>query len=253
MRFKYARAIERCFRKFLHGNRVRVDYSCSGLGVRAKNISFMEDPTFKNSWNEIAEANASRWDGETPDLRWKSHLIVCAAQQGLTLDGDFVELGVNTGLLASMVMKTTDFNQSGKKFYLFDTFEGIPLECATETERAASEAKNDLMYSGDVYAAAKRAFEPYKSAVLVKGILPGSLDHVPLEKIAFLSVDLNVVTPEIESIKAIWDRITPGAMIVLDDYGAGGHEEQYDGWNSFAISKNKAIFTSPTGQGLLVK
>lgn len=253
MRFKYARSLERWFRNLLHGNRIRADYSCSGLGVRAKNIGFMDKPLFKKSWDEVAAANAMYWGGETPDLRWKSHLILTAAFHGLSLEGDFVELGVSTGIYSSMVMKVADFDRYGKQFFLFDTYEGIPLESATDTERKESIAKNKLLYSGDVYGAAQRAFGRYPSAVLVKGILPGSLSQAPLDKIAFLSIDLNVVTPEIECIEILWDRITPGAMIVLDDYGACGHEEQYEGWNHFALLKGKIIFTSPTGQGLLVK
>jgi predicted O-methyltransferase YrrM len=64
---------------------------------------------------------------------------------------------------------------------------------------------------------------------------------------------LNSVVAEMGVAKEIWDRMTPGGMIVLDDYGFGGHEEQNKAWNEFARSKERVIFAVPTGQGILIR
>ena len=74
-----------------------------------------------------------------------------------------------------------------------------------------------------------------------------------LSAIAYLHMDLNNAIAEMETIEAIWDRITPGAPIVLDDYAFGGHEAQYEAWNAFGKEKDHPIFTLPTGQGLMLK
>ncbi len=71
--------------------------------------------------------------------------------------------------------------------------------------------------------------------------------------IAYLSVDLNVAKYEQQCIERVWDRLVPGAHIVLDDYAFVGHEDQYDMWNEFTSLKNHMVLTLPTGQGLIIK
>ena len=51
--------------------------------------------------------------------------------------------------------------------------------------------------------------------------------------------------------EAIWDRLTPGGMIVLDDYGFGGHEEQRAAWDAFTAARGARVLALPTGQGLI--
>jgi O-methyltransferase len=240
-------------RKARYGNRIKVQYFADGLGVQGRSLSFMEAPRFQGAWNDVARFNDQYWGGNTPDIRWRAHLITWAAEQALRLDGDFAEFGVNTGIFSSMIFKTTGIAETGKKFFLFDTYEGIPLEKATESEIEGSKKINSKLYIHDAYKVAKEVFDQYPNAVLVKGILPASLSQVAIDKLCFASIDLNLVTPEIEVIREIWDKLVPGAYVVLDDYGFAGHRDQHAAWNDFAQSKGRSIFTSPTGQGLLQK
>ncbi|MFO1034700.1 MAG: hypothetical protein U1E15_11695 [Hyphomicrobiales bacterium] len=57
------------------------------------------------------------------------------------------------------------------------------------------------------------------------------------EKIAYVSVDLNNAPAEQAVIECVWPRLSPGAIVVLDDYGFTAHAEQYVMWNDFARSK----------------
>ena len=56
-----------------------------------------------------------------------------------------------------------------------------------------------------------------------------------------------------ETIRALWDRITPGAVIVIDDYAFRHHDRQYAMWNAFAEAHGTSVLTVPTGQGLMIK
>ena len=104
----------------------------------------------------------------------------------------------------------------------------------------------------DVYEIAKRNFAPFPNAVLVRGELPGTLDNVTIGKISYLSVDLNAASFEKASIEKVWDRVVPGAAIVLDDYAFLGHEEQNSMWDA-AADHGQVVLTLPTGHGLIVK
>ena len=87
----------------------------------------------------------------------------------------------------------------------------------------------------------------------VRGILPGTLSQVKFGRIAYLSMDLNNAAPEKAVIEQLWDRLVPGAMIILDDYGWTECKAQYDMWNAFARRVDHHIAPLPTGQGLLIK
>ena len=53
------------------------------------------------------------------------------------------------------------------------------------------------------------------------------------------------------TINAVQDRLSAGAHVVLDDYAFAGHEAQYRAWNDYARTRQRAILTLPTGQGLM--
>jgi O-methyltransferase len=247
------RRIEKALKKLVFGNRVRVDYFADGLGVRQRNLTFLEDLAFQRAWNKVSVFNNKYWNGKTPDIQWRAHLSIWAAEQALRLEGDFAEFGVNTGILSAMIFHMTTLSETDKRFFLFDTYEGIPIEQARDSERAKSEKMNQELYKHDAYAIATEVFEGYKNAVLVKGVLPQSLADVEIDKLCFVSFDLNLVEPEIKVINEIWDKLVPGALVVLDDYGFASFPEQHSAWNEFAASKARTIFLCPTGQGLLQK
>jgi len=105
----------------------------------------------------------------------------------------------------------------------------------------------------DCYEVARKNFAPFPNARLVRGILPESLANTQIERIAYLSMDLNNAVAEIATVECLWPKLSPGAIVVLDDYAFSGYEAQYRAWNDFAQSKGQMVLTVPTGQGLLIK
>ena len=235
--------------------RMRVDYRADGFGVRKKNLGFFDDPAFARAWAESSRLNAEGWQklkGGVPDIRWRAHVCCWAAQHGLSLDGDFVECGVHTGILSLVVCHYLDLTKTRKKFWLFDTYEGIPLDGLEGTDRRQAEYANTEIYF-DVWAIAQRNFSTFDCARLVRGVLPESLTGADCDRIAFLSIDLNNARAEKSTIDVLWPKLVPGALVVIDDYAFKGHERQYEMWNNFAREVGKMVLTLPTGQGLLIK
>ena len=76
---------------------------------------------------------------------------------------------------------------------------------------------------------------------IIKGAIPTTLNYVKIEKICFLSVDMNSVKPEIDSLNYFWDKLVSGGMIVLDDYGYPGCIDQKHAHDKFAESKKIQI------------
>ena len=184
------------FRRKVAGTNVRMTYSADGFGVRKKYIPFQNDKQLSQVWQQVCSDNDPHWFGETPDIRWRVHVCVWAASNCLRLEGDFAEFGVNTGILSSAVMKLVDVDSSGKKFFLFDTYEGIPEDMATQSELKRTQSMNKDLYSGDILGTAQRVFSAHKSAEIVQGLLPGSICEADFKSLAYVSIDLNSVNAE---------------------------------------------------------
>lgn len=243
MAFGVGRAIKK---KLKPRKNIDFEYVADNVGVRNKNLSFMSEKKFSDAWEKAVEANKPAWGGRTQDIRWRAHTAVWAARHGLALEGDFVECGVFLGYLSITICHCLGFEEIPKKFYLFDTFEGIPDDGREQT-------RNQNKPYFDCYEIAERNFSDFQNVVLVKGKLPETLSLVDMHKIAYLSMDLNHAVYEREVIEELWCKVESSAVILIDDYAFHRHEEQYEMWNEFAGSKGCSILTMPTGAGVLIK
>lgn len=242
-------------RKERNKDRMKVTFQADGLGVSKKNTSFLDEPAFSSAWSKASDLNREGWSKTgigVPDIRWRAHTCCWAAKNAMHLDGDFVECGVHTGLLSLTAAFYVDLNSTEKAFWLFDTYDGIPVKNLSGMELSLAKKYNDGIYF-DVYELAKRNFASFENAKIVKGLIPDSLLNCEIEKISYLSIDLNNAPAEKSAIEHLWPKLVAGAIIVLDDYACRGYEAQYEMWNRFALDVGHTIMSLPTGQGLLIR
>ena len=64
---------------------------------------------------------------------------------------------------------------------------------------------------------------------------------------------MNISYPERMALQFFWPKLSSGAVVVLDDFGWRGFEEQRESITEFARIAGVEILTLPTGQGLIVK
>jgi len=163
-----------------------------------------------------------------------------------------VECGVNTGILSLAVSDYYRFAECDRTFYLFDTFNGIPEEQMPPEEREKKLLENELFYP-DCYEQAKANFAPYPNMKLIRGRVPDTLEGAKIDRVAYLSIDMNVAEAELAAIEYFWDKLVPGAPVVLDDYGWSAYASQKHVLDKFAAGVGSSILTLPTGQGLMFK
>jgi macrocin-O-methyltransferase TylF-like protien len=96
-------------------------------------------------------------------------------------------------------------------------------------------------------------FSQWKNVSLIEGSIPETLPLVRTNKIAYLQLDMNCSIPEIAAIQFSWERLVPGAFVLLDDYAFYGYVSEKIAMDRFAREKGINILSLPTGQGLLVK
>jgi O-methyltransferase len=225
-----------------------------GFATRNKSIEAINERGLVQAyeWSARTEFDGRKPNWQKHDLRWRAHICVWAATQALKIEGDFVECGVDTAILSGVVIKQLDFARVPRKFWLFDTFNGIPLHPdMSARERGAAQGLNKIYF--DCFEFVKQKFSGYPNVELVRGVLPESLEAIEGRKIAYLYVDLNNAPAESGVIERLWPQVSQGAIVVLDDYTQVGHEEQHEMWNAFAEKHGLMVAALPTGQGLLIK
>jgi hypothetical protein len=236
-------------------------YEKDGL-VTWTNCDFCADPHFLASYDLGARTLSIFNSKKAQNFRygeWRVYICCWAAEVAKNLSGDFVECGVNSGFLSRAVMNYVDFKaMNDRRFYLFDTFRGIPVEQLSESEIGLGiKDKNNELYNHDIYEQVKKTFSEFDNAVLIQGVVPDSLAQARIEKVCYLSIDMNCAFPELQALEFFWDKLVAGALIVLDDYGFSANQTGYINQklaiDSFAIKKGVSVLSLPTGQGLIVK
>jgi len=227
----------------LHGPAV---YNADGLAT-SNNSDFLKDERFTRAYNAAAATNP--WEGFTS--QWRFYIVCWFAEYVKHLEGDYVECGVNTGAYSKAIIEYIDFDKTGKTFFLLDTFEGLVKEQVTEEEAKAGVANYLDAYS-NVYEQVKKTFQHHNVSI-IKGAVPGTLPQVTTDKIAYLSIDMNVTKPEIDAMEFFWDKLVSGAVLIHDDYGFPQHINQKIAVDAFAKRKKVPVLCLPTGQAIIFK
>lgn len=217
------------------------DFYADGMKLWDKNLASLNDPRFLNAYKSGVTGGAH--------IEFRAYVCCWAASQAIKLPGDFVECGVNEGLLSLTVCHYLDFNSLDKSFYLFDTYQGIPADQITARERRRA---TQHKYS-ECYERTKEKFASFPKATLVRGKIPETLQTVQIDKVSYLSIDMNIAKPERDAIDFFWPKLSPGGIVILDDYAFAGYEAQHEVMDDFAAKVGTRILTLPTGQGMLIK
>jgi hypothetical protein len=229
-------------------------YNEDGL-IANKNLSFLSQDFFKKGYDRAVQATG----GIDLQARWRFNIALCLAHTASKLEGDFVECGVARGFLSSGIMHSLNWNNLGKNFYLFDTFEGLDINYLSDAEKKqfGNISEVNKLAAEDVYCkdfeAVRKNFSEWQRVQLIKGSVPETLNNVQVDKVAYLHIDMNCVFPEIKAIEHFWPKVLKGGIVLLDDYAFPGCEQQQEGWDKWATDNDVKICTLPTGQGLILK
>jgi len=212
---------------------------------------FLDDQRFMEAY-EIGKA----LDGDfllrnNYEIHWRMHVLCWAATLVKDLPGDFVDCGVCKGMYARIVMHYINFENLDKTYYLLDTFTGLDEEYSSKEEMRKDESFGYKKLTG-LYERVLDTFRDFNVNV-IQGSVPDTLPEVKSEKICYLSVDMNCVAPEIAALDYFWDKLVPGGVIILDDYGYDNNRDQKIAHDEWAAKKQIKILSLPTAQGLIIK
>lgn len=203
-----------------------------------RNLSFLDDEKFMAAFNAHVITDVER------SLIWRLAVVCWAARSGLRLEGDFVEAACYKGTTARIVCDYVDFSdQSSRNYYLYDLFE----HDETMPHHAMPE------HSKQLYQRVRQRFEKLPNVHITQGRLPDSLAIAAPEKIAFMHLDVNNADAEVGTLEVLFDRMVPGAVLILDDYGWGAYRQQKMAEDPWLQQRGYQVLELPTGQGMVIK
>ena len=178
-------------------------YIEDGMGTNHV-ADFLSDPRFIRAYQKSVATGS--WHG--CELRWRVYNACWAAKRALDLHADFVECGVNRGGLSSAVTEYIDFDNVPQQVLP----SGYILRCPGYLQKP-----NRFDYQ-ECYEDVLKTFAPFPNVRIIRGRVPETLPMVMSNRIGYLSLDMNNPIPEVAALKFFWDKLVPGAVVILDDY-----------------------------------
>ncbi len=212
--------------------------------------TFLEDERFNKS-RQLAE---SRWmdnnNNSVRNITWRLHTALWGAGVALNSkieDAIFVECGTGKGFMAAGITSYFNFDKLHRPdFYLVDIFSSVLQDASGDKLKPA-----DFAYTEDVEGV-KEYFSKYPSVKIKQGLIPECLIEIPDQPISFLHIDLNSAVAEAAALNKMKRRLRRGSLILFDDYGGVGGDEQALVHETFAKENDRDLLVLPTGQAVII-
>lgn len=213
-------------------------YTGDNLFTYNRNLGFLDDKPFMDAFERHAETSIEK------AVLWRMSTILWGVRNGLRLEGDFVECACYKGTTVRVVCDAVNFQERGDRhYYLYDLFNHDP----SLPHHAMPE------HSKELFARVRSRFSDLPNVTVTQGRVPDVLAEVAPEKIAFMHLDLNNADAEIGALETLFDRMVPGAVLILDDYGWLGYRAQKMAEDPWLAQRGYHVLELPTGQGLVIK
>jgi O-methyltransferase len=140
------------------------------------------------------------------------HLVSQVLAYGV--EGDFVELGCNTGDSSVLITKILQAYDSDKKLAVYDSFEGLPPAKIIDGDfykEGYCKTSEDVL---------RLSFKKYNLPVpeIHKGWFQDTLPDGLPERISFAYLDGDFYDSILVSLQYVYPKLSPGAVCLIDDY-----------------------------------
>lgn len=134
------------------------------------------------------------------------------------VDGDIVELGCFVGTTSLFLQRLARQQSPAKTLHVYDSFAGLPQKSPQDQSPAGEQFK-----AGELLASKAQLIKHFKHAGLPLPVIhkcwfeqlaPADLPG----RISFAFLDGDFYRSILASLKVVWPKLAPGAVIVVDDY-----------------------------------
>jgi len=165
----------------------------------------------------------------------RAYMLYQFANVARHLAGDVAQVGVYKGGMARMLAEV--FKDSGKDFFLFDTFDGLPGQ---------KEIFADASIEG------VRAYLAGYRTTFKQGFFPDTASDIN-KNFAFVYLDADLEKSIADGLEFFYPKMTTGGFIVVDDYGSKYWPGVKTSVDAFARKINACPIISAWSQCVFVK
>ena len=176
---------------------------------------------------------------------YDAYLIYSIAKTQEKLDGDMAEVGVFQGGSAKLICEA----KGERKFYLFDTFEGLPDVSDIDTHFGKKFWEKN-QFNNTTEESVEKFLNNYENIKIVKGIFPDSAKNIQETKFSFVHLDVDLYQSTIDCLKYFYPRLVNGGIILIHDFHTDGIKKAI---KEFSTENDTHIIDLSGTQGLLLK
>lgn len=140
------------------------------------------------------------------------------------IPGDLIETGVWRGgacIMMRAVLKA--YGDTTRRVFVADSFCGLPAPNPDIAADAGDEhyTFSELFVSSEQVRANFAKYDLLDSQVcFLEGWFSDTLPTAPIDQIALLRLDGDMYESTMDALNALFDKVTPGGFVIVDDYGA---------------------------------
>jgi O-methyltransferase len=180
----------------------------------------------------------------------------------LEIEGDVVELGCHHGSSSIFIRALLDALGSNKAFHVYDSWQGVPAPSEKDLDAAEPFGKGACMSMRGVFEQNLKS-RGLALPVIHSGWFAEIPDNEYPSKIAFAFFDGDLYSSIRDSFVKVYHKLTPGARVVIDDYGWERTPGVKRACDEFLVGKESVTVLANynlgrnevgfTGGGLLIK
>jgi len=163
------------------------------------------------------------------------------------IDGEIAEIGVYRGGTAKLILQILKHYESGKKLYLFDTFEGLPpCDCTKDLHIEGRFNETSMLSVTDYLKDFNTNYE------IIAGVFPGSAhEHHKHQKYSFVHLDVDIYKSYKSALNFFDDKMTKGGIILSDDYNFDSCPGAKKAIDEFYLNKPQIVYKLQTNQCMI--
>lgn len=214
-------------------------YAGDNLFTINRNLSFLQNEAFMKAYREHATTEIEQ------SIAWRLSVVAWAAKSVIAreIPGDFIECACYKGTTARIVCDYVNFGSTERRYFLYDLFE--------HDDSMLHHSMPE--HSAELYTQVKQRFSELPNVIITQGKVPDVLDKCSPDTVALLHIDLNNAPAEIGALDYLFHRLSPGGILILDDYGWLAYKAQKMAEDPWLAERGYEVLELPTGQGLVFK
>lgn len=199
---------------------------------------FLEDQTFLKYYERFMDPG--NW--HSLDRKYTLDQVV---KLTLHVDGDAAECGVYKGASSYLICRA--IKPYSKLNHLFDSFEGL---CAPGPRDGTYWVPGALRADESHV---RENLSEFGNFTVHRGWIPEKFAEVEDKHFCFVHIDVDLYEPTRHSIEFFYERLNPGGIMLLDDYGFGTCPGAKIAADEFFSAKPEQIVMLTSGQAFIVR